>query len=141
MVRAVVSAHVNAPPERVRAQYEEPSNWGKLFPETIRSARVVRRDRRTTVVEVEHVEGRVLNVLHDVSPTRIDLDEFKRKYNATFTNEFIPEGSGTRYRLTASVRLKWPYRLLSFLLKPLVLARMRRYVVEPLKAAAEASVH
>jgi hypothetical protein len=26
-------------------------------------------------------------------------------------NEFIPEGEGMRYTLTASVRLKWPYRL------------------------------
>lgn len=141
MIRAVVSEHVNAPPERVRAEYEEPSNWGKLFPKTIRAARVIRRDRRTVVVEVDHVDGRVMNVLHDVSPTRIDLDEFKRKYNATFTNEFLPEGSGTRYRLTASVRLKWPYRLLSVFVKPLVLARMRRYVVEPLKIAAEADAH
>lgn len=141
MIHAVVSEHVNAPPERVRAAYEEPSNWGTLFPKTIRSARVISRDRRTVVVEVEHVEGRVMNVLHDVSPTRIDLDEFKRKYNATFTNEFLPEGSGTRYRLTASVRLKWPYRLLSLFVKPLVLARMRRYVVEPLKVAAEANAH
>jgi len=52
-------------------------------------------------------------------------------------NEFIPEGEAMRYTLTASVRLKWPYRLAAPFVKPLVLARMRRYVVEPLKAAAE----
>jgi hypothetical protein len=44
-----------------------------------------------------------------------------------------------RYRLTASVRLKWPYLLAAPFVKPLVLARMRRYVVEPLKAAAESN--
>jgi hypothetical protein len=82
---------------------------------------VIRRDRRTVVVEADHIEGRVMNVLHEVSPTRIDLDEFKRRYSATFTNEFLPEGTGTRC------------------VKPLVLARMRRYVVEPLKVATEAN--
>jgi hypothetical protein len=128
---------VNASADRVRALYEEPDNWARLFPATIRAARVVRREGDTTVVEVDHVEGRVINILCDVSATRIDLVEFKRRYGATFVNEFIGEGDGTRYRLTRSVRLKWPYRLAAPFLKPFVLARMRRYVVEPLKAAAE----
>lgn len=137
MIHAAVSEHVNAPAARVRALYEDPGGWARLFPATIRGARVVRRERGTTFVEVDHVEGTVLNVLRGVSPTRIDLEEFKRRYDATFTNEFVPEDGGMRYTLTAAVRLKWPYRLLSPFVKPLVLARMRRYVVEPLRAAAE----
>jgi len=91
----------------------------------------------TTVVEVDHIEGKAVNILRDVSPTRIELVEFKRRYDATFVNEFIPEGEGMRYTLTASVQLKWPYRLAAPFVKPLVLARMRRYVVDPLKLAAE----
>src|SRR5215471_17599913 len=102
-----------------------------------RGARVVRMEGDTTVVEVDHIEGKAVNILRDVSPTRIDLVEFKRRYDAIFVNEFIPEGEGTRYTLTASVQLKWPYRLAAPLVKPLVLARMRRYVVGPLKVAAE----
>jgi hypothetical protein len=137
MIDAVVSEHVNAPADRVRALYRDPDNWAHLFPATIRGARVVRRDGDTTVVEVDHFEGKVVNILRDISSTRIDLVEFKRRYDATFVNEFIPEGEGMRYTLTASVRLKWPYRLASPFAKPLVLARMRRYDVEPLKAAAE----
>jgi hypothetical protein len=140
MIRAAVGEHVDAPMERVRALYEKPENWARIFPGTIRGARIVRREGDATIVEVDHVEGRVLNVLRRVSPTRIDLDEFKRRYEATFVNEFIPEGAGTCYRLTAAVRLKWPYRLAEPLVAPLVRARMRRYVVEPLKAAAEANV-
>jgi len=136
-VHAVVSEHINASADRVRALYEEPDNWARLFPATIRGARTVHRDGSTTVVEVDHVEGRVMNILHDISPMRIDLAEFKRHYEATFTNEFIPEADGMRYRLTASVRLKWPYRLAAPFVTPLVIARMRRYVVQPLKAAAE----
>jgi hypothetical protein len=72
------------------------------------------------VVEVDHVEGKVVNILRDISPTRIDLVEFKRRYDATFVNEFIPEGEGMRYTLTGSVRLKWPYRLAGPFVKPLV---------------------
>ena len=55
------------------------------------------------MVEVDHVEGKVLNILRDVSPTRIDLIEFKRRYDATFVNGFIPEGEGMRYTLTGCV--------------------------------------
>ena len=137
MIDAVVSEHMNAPADRVQALYRDPNNWARLFPATIRSARVVRREGNTTVVEVDHVEGKVVNILRDISSTRTDLVEFKRRYDATFVNEFIPEGEGMRYTLMASVRLKWPYRLAAPFVKPLVLARMRRYVVEPLKVAAE----
>jgi hypothetical protein len=137
MIHVIVSKHVNAPAHRVRALYEKPENWARLFPETIRAARVVRRDLDMTVVEVEHVEGRVVNILRSVSPTRIDLDEFKRHYDATFRNEFIPENEGTRYRLTGSICLKWPYRLAAPFVRSLVVSRMRRYVMEPLSRAAE----
>lgn len=137
MIEAVVSEHVNAPADRVRDLYRDPGNWACLFPATIRGARVIRKEGDTTVVEVDHVEGNVVNILRDISSTRTDLLEFKRRYDATFVNEFIAEHEGMRYTLTASVRLKWPYWFAAPFVKPLVLARMRRYVVEPLKAAAE----
>jgi hypothetical protein len=137
IINATVSQHINASAKRVQALYRDPDNWARLFPATIRSARVVRVEGDTTVVEVDHAEGKVVNILRDVSSARIELVEFKRRYDATFVNEFIPEGEGMRYRLTASVRLKWPYRLAGPFVKPLVLGRMRRYVVQPLKAAAE----
>jgi len=126
MIDAVLSEHVNAPADRVQALYRDPANWAHLFPATIRGARVVRREGDTTVVEVDHVEGKVVNILRNISSTRIDLVEFKRRYEATFVNEFIPEGEGMRYMLTASVRLKWPYRLLSA-------PRVSRYIFVPSK--------
>jgi hypothetical protein len=137
MIHAVVGAHVNAPADRVRALYEDAERWDRLFPATIRGARIVRREGDTTEVEVDHVEGKVRNVLRRVSATRVDLREWKRRYEATFTNEFVPEPGGTRFTVAAAVRLRWPYRVLEPLVTPLVRARMRRYVVEPLKAAAE----
>ncbi|BDG05150.1 SRPBCC family protein [Anaeromyxobacter oryzae] len=141
MIYAVVTEHVNAPADRVRALYEDPGGWARVFPATIHGARVVRREGDATVVEVDHVEGKVLNVLRDVSPTRIELAESKRRFDATFTNEFVPEAGGMRYTLTAAVRLKWPWRLIAPFVRPLVLGRMRRYVVAPLKAAAERELH
>ena len=137
-IHGAVSDHINASAARVRALYDEPENWARLFPATIRAARVVRREGDTTVVEVDHVEGPVINILREVSSTRLDLFEVKHRYEANFANEFLAEADGMRFRLTASVRLKWPYRLAAPFLKPLVLAQMRRYVVKPLKAAAEA---
>src|SRR5215470_13911110 len=139
MINAVVSEHLNAPADRVQALYRDPDNWARLFPATIHGARVVRREGNTTVVEVDHVEGKVVNILHDISSTRIDLVEFKRRYEATFVNEFIPEGEGMRYTVRAPVLLKWPYRDAAPFIKSFVLARMRGHGVEPLKAAAKQS--
>ena len=42
MIDAVVSEHVSAPADRVRALYRDPDNWARLFPATIRGARVAR---------------------------------------------------------------------------------------------------
>jgi hypothetical protein len=93
-IHAIVSEHVNASPDRVRALYEDPTNWARLFPATIRGAHAVRREGNTTVIDVDHVEGRVINILRYVSSTRIDLAEFKRRYEATFVNEFIRRWRG-----------------------------------------------
>jgi len=138
MILAIASEHIAAPAGRVLALYADPTGWQRVFSLTIRGVRIVRQDAVETVIEVDHVEGTVLNILRQVSPSRIDLTEFKRRYDATFTNEFRPEGGGCRYTLTAGVRLKGPFRLLEPFARPIVVARMRRYVLLPMKAAAEA---
>lgn len=137
MIHAVVSEHVNADAAAVRALYVNPQNWATVFSKTIRAAHVARRDGDAIFIEVDHAEGRVTNIMRHVSPTRIELREFKRRYDATFLNDFISERDGMRFTLTALVFLKSPYTLAEPLLTPLVLRKMRRYVVEPLKRAAE----
>jgi hypothetical protein len=137
MIHAVALEHIAAPADRVASLYREPANWASLFPATIQHARAVRQDGDATVVEVDHVEGKVVNVLRPLSPLRFELTEWKRRYRAVFLNDFRPEAGGTRYTLTADVELRWPYRLLEPFVKLLVLSRMRRYVLAPLKAAAE----
>ena len=102
MIRAVVSAHVNASADFVRTLFEDPDNWAKLFPATIRGAHVVRRDQHRTVVEVSHIEGKVVNILQFISPARIDLTEFKRRYTATFPNESNLSGAIRRISLLSA---------------------------------------
>jgi hypothetical protein len=65
---------------------------------TIRAAHVRRRETKTTVVKVDYVEGLATNVLRDISPTRIELRELKRRYDGTFIKDFVSEGDG-RYAL------------------------------------------
>ena len=68
MIRAVIRAHINAPPDRVRRLYEDPENWVRLFPATVRGIRIVRRSQDRLVVEVSHIEGKVINLLQFISP-------------------------------------------------------------------------
>lgn len=137
MIDATESIQIEAPAEQVAALYADVESWPRLFPATVRSAKVLRESPEEKAVEVDHVEGRVLNLLRPKSSTRFELDEFKRRYDATFVNAFVAEEGGTRYTLTAHVRLKGALRWFSPIARPLIRARMRRYVLEPMKAAAE----
>lgn len=137
MIRATVSEHINAPAGRVFALYANPGNWPQIFP-TIRAVRIVRESGDEKVVEVDHIyEGKILNVVRKVSASRIDLEESKRRYDATFMNVIHPEPGGTRYTVSAEVHLKGFYRLAALFVKPVVLAQLRRYVLVPMKTAAE----
>lgn len=137
MIKATVSEHIDASAEKVFALYADPANWPRIFP-TIRAVRIVRESRDEKFVDVDHVyEGKVINVVRQVSATRIDLEEFKHHYDATFINVMKPEQGGTRYTVSAEVRLKGFYRLAALFVKPLVRAQMRRYVLVPMKTAAE----
>ncbi len=137
MVRASVSEHINAPAGRTYGLYADPANWSGIFP-TIRATRIVRESGDEIMVEVDHVyAGKVINVVRKISPARIDLEERKRRYDAAFQNRFEPEAGGTRYTVSAEVRLKGLYRLAAPFVKPIVLSQMRRYVLGPMKSAAE----
>jgi hypothetical protein len=140
MIETIVSQLINAPICRVFSLYADPENWPHIFP-AIRSVRILSESEGKKVIEVDHIhEGRVINRMHRVSESRIDLEEFKPHYEATFINQFDPEPAGTRYTLTAMVRLKGFYRVAAPFVKPVVLDRMRRYVLIPMKIAAESGL-
>jgi hypothetical protein len=139
MIHAVVSTEINAPPERLAALYADYEGWPRLFPATIRGVRLLADDGQHKTIEVDHVtEGKVINIMNAVSPREIQLEEFKRRFDARFINRFEAFGQGTRYSVVADVRLKGAARLLGTLVTPIVRARLNTFVLEPMRAAVEA---
>jgi Polyketide cyclase / dehydrase and lipid transport len=140
MIHAVVSTEINAPPERLAALYADYEGWPRLFPATIRGVRLLADDGQRKTIEVDHVtEGKVINIMNAVSPREIQLEEFKRRFDARFINRFEAFGQGTRYSVVADVRLKGAARLLGPLVTPIVRARLNTFLLEPMRAAVEAA--
>ncbi len=81
------------------------------------------------------------NTLIDLSENEIGLEESKKRFNASFLNQFLAAGGGTHYVIHAYVQLKGIYRWIKPLLKGYVRRQtsksMQAYVLEPLKKAAE----
>jgi hypothetical protein len=128
---------IGAPRARVFALYADCASWPRVFASTIRGVRLLSEEGETQTIEVDHVEGPVLNRMTLAPPAEIRLEEHKRHYDALFTNRFDVDPGGTRYTLWAEVRIKGWLRLLSPLATLVARRQMRRFVLEPLKQAAE----
>lgn len=129
---------IRAAPEDLAALYVDYRNWSRLFPATIRDVRWLETHDGAITVEVDHrTEGRVLNIIRQMSASVIALEEFKPRYDATFVNRFERVAEGTHYVLDAEIRFHMPYALLAPLLRGLVRDRIRRFVLDPMRRAAE----
>ena len=137
MPLADVSIIIRAPWTRVAELYRDYQGWPRLFPATIRGVQLVRSDGRRTELEIEHREGKVPNVMTEVSPHRIDLWEAKRRYEGSFVNTFEAVPEGTRYSVSADIKLKGLAQLLEPLLGPYIRRQIIRYVLTPIRMAAE----
>lgn len=137
MIHTTVSRFIRAPWQRVAAVYADHEGWPRVFPETIRGVRLVREYGADRTLEIDHVEGRVVNEMHVVARNEIVLAEWKRRYTARFTNRFDPAPGGTLYTLVADVKLRGPLQVLAPIAGPIVRSRMRRFVVDPLRDAVE----
>ena len=127
---------IHAPQPQVLAIYRDYRNWPRIFP-TIKRVRLTREQPGQQVLEIDHREGRVVNILTDVAPGEIELKEWKRRYDATFLNRFQAIPDGTRFTLRADIALKGVYRLLAPFVRWYVRHQMVTLVLEPMRMAAE----
>jgi Polyketide cyclase / dehydrase and lipid transport len=132
-----VSTVAEAPRQTVLDVYADYQSWPRLFP-TISAVRLLGRDGPKLVLEVDHVEGKVINELLVRPPDQLDLWEEKRHYDARFLNRFETVRDGTRFTVHGEIRLKGWARLLQPFLRGYVRRRMQRLQLQPVKAEAEA---
>lgn len=136
-MRVQTSIVVNAPADLVRDVYADYASWAEIFP-TISAVRVKEHRGSTLVLEVDHVEGKVINELTPTSDGELVLGEVKRRYDAVFVNQFDPITAGTRFTVCGELHFKGAARLLEPVLGWYVRRQVRHLQLEPVKARAEA---
>jgi hypothetical protein len=85
-------------------------------------------------LEIDHVEGRVINELVVRLPDTLELWEEKRRYDVRFSNRFEAVPGGARFTARGDIYLKSWARLL----QPFLAGYVRRLQLQPVKAEAEA---
>jgi hypothetical protein len=139
-VRTAAALTIRAPRERLVKLYLDYHHWAQLFPSTVREARLLKEEADRIVLAVDHkTEGHVVNVLKVRSPYEIELDERTPQSSAAFISRFESEGDATRLVVVADVRLKMPYAIFAPFLGAYIRHRIRRFVLEPMRAAIEAA--
>jgi hypothetical protein len=136
MLHVETSTMIQAPQTRVVEIYQDYRNWPNLFP-TIKGVRLVREEPGKKVLEIDHMEGRVINILTLVSPEEVELEEFKKKYDGKFVNRFEAVSGGTRLTVAADISLKGRYKLLAPFLGGYIRKQITAFLLDPVKKLAE----
>ena len=137
MLHVEVSTVVKAPRQTVLDVYADYASWPRLFP-TISAVRLLGREGSKLVLEVDHVEGKVINELVVRPPDQLDLWEEKRRYDARFLNRFESIPDGTQFTVRGEIHLKGWAKLLQPFLRGYVRRQMQRLQLQPVKAEVEA---
>jgi hypothetical protein len=137
VLQVEVATMIKAPRQTVLDVYADYPGWPRLFP-TISAVRLLGREGPKLVLEVDHVEGKVINEFVVRPPDQVDLWEEKRRYDARFRNRFENVPDGTRFTVRGEIRLKGWARLLQPFLRGHVRRQMQRLQLQPVKAEAEA---
>src|SRR5829696_10100079 len=103
VLQVEVSTMIKAPRQTVLDVYADYPRWPRLFP-TISAVRLLGREGPKLVLEVDHVEGKVINELVVCPPAQLDLWEEKRRYDALFRNRFEPIPDGTRFTVRGEIQ-------------------------------------
>jgi hypothetical protein len=72
VIHVEVSDTIRASPVKVAGMFRDYQTWPRLFSATIRGVRLVREDHGIEVLEIDHVEGEVINKLRVVSSGLIE---------------------------------------------------------------------
>jgi hypothetical protein len=136
MLHVETSTMIQAPRTRVVEIYQDYSNWPNLFP-TINGVRLIREEPGRKVLEIDHMEGRVINILTLVSPEVVELEEFKEKYDGKFVNRFEAVPGGTRFTVAADISLRRGYKLLAPFLGGYIRKQITAFVLDPVRKLAE----
>ena len=138
-LRVQASIFVHAPAALVRDVFADYAGWPGVFP-TISAVQLRERRGATLVLEVQHVEGRVLNELTVTDEHTIELYEVKQRYDVTFVNRFDPVPEGTRYTVRGDFAFKGVARLVARFLGWYVRRQLIRLTLRPVQEAAERRV-
>jgi Polyketide cyclase / dehydrase and lipid transport len=136
VLQVEASTTVQAPRETVLDVYADYRGWPRLFP-TISGVRLLRHEGPTLVLEIDHVEGKVINELTVRPPAALDLWEEKHRYDARFRNRLETVPGGTRFTVRGEIHLKGWARLLQPFLRGYVRRQMQRLQLQPVKAEAQ----
>jgi Polyketide cyclase / dehydrase and lipid transport len=137
VIHVEVSATIRASPVKVAEMFREYQAWPRLFSASIRGVRLVGEEHGIEVLEIDHVEGTVINTLRVVSSGLIELEDDNSQFAGHFANRFEPVRGGTRYTVVADITWKGPYKVLGPLLRPYVRRQITHFVINPMKLAAE----
>jgi len=138
MLHIKVSITIRAAQFELIDRYLDYNNWHRLFPLTIKGTKLLKKQNRILVIEVDHKKaGPLINILTILSDNEIQLEEFKPIYNATFINRFDAIEDGTKFTVNACISLKGVYRIAAPFVKGLIKNRIAKFVLEPMKAYSE----
>lgn len=136
MLHIQTAIMIRAPQPRVAEIYRNYRDWPRVFP-SIKAVRLMREEPGRQILEIDHQEGRVVNILTDVSPEQIELQEWKKRYDATFVNRIEAISEGTRFTLAADISLKGVYKLLAPFLHGYIRQQLTNLVLNPIRKVAE----
>jgi Polyketide cyclase / dehydrase and lipid transport len=140
VIHVEVSETIRAAPAKVAGTFRDYRTWPRLFPATIRGVGLVGNERGIEMLEIDHVEGKVINKLRAVSSNLIELEECKNRFDGHFEYRFEPGPEGTRFTIVADITLKGFCKCLESILRPYVRKQIRRFVIDPMKQAMERSL-
>jgi polyketide cyclase/dehydrase/lipid transport protein len=127
---------IKAPKRIVSDVYADFTRWPSVFP-TISGVRLIRDEPSKQILEIDHLEGKVINEMVVRSPDEIELWEVKRRYNARFLNRFEAVPGGTRFVVSGEIDLQGIAKLLQPFLRGYVRRQMERWQLQPVKAEGE----